>query len=166
MPRSEGSLFEMAIMDVSSGLVLFAAATSIVCLIVALFTAFIGQSEERILGSMIAAFVVLQTAEVALSNVNGIKFQSVEVISYAVELGISVWVALKTARFWPLIIAAIFLVKASAGLTEELGMQVGIFAREEVQIGLRLSAALIILWATVSGKNLRSYSMIRSPRPL
>lgn len=155
----------MAIIDVDNGLVLLSSATSIVCMIVALFSVFIGHAEERILGSMIAIFAVLQTSEVALSDVNLATIQSVEVISYTVELGISVWIALKTSRFWPLIVAAVFLVKACAALIQYCGIQVGIFAREEVQIALRLVVALIILWATVSGKSLRDYSAIRIPRP-
>lgn len=156
----------MALVDANNnGLVLFTAATSIVCMIVALFTVFIGQSEERILGSMVATFAVLQTAELVLSNVNVTKIQSFEVISYAVELGVAVWIALKTTRFWPLIVAAFFLVKACSALTQYFGMQVGIFAREDVQIALRLIVALIILWATVSGKSLRDYNAIRIPRP-
>lgn len=156
----------MALVDANNnGLVLFTAATSIVCMIVALFTVFIGHSEERLLGSMVATFAVLQTAELVLSNVQVTMIQSFEVISCAVELGVAVWIALKTTRFWPLIVAAFFLVKACSALTQHFGMQVGIFAREDVQIALRLIVALIILWATVSGKSLRDYNAIRIPRP-
>ena len=155
----------MATFDVNNGLVLFAAATSIVCMIVALFAVFIGQAEERILGSMIAAFVVLQTAEVALPNLNVSKIQTAEIVSYAVELGISVWIALRTKRFWPLIVAALFLVKACAALIQFVGMEIGVFALEEVQITLRLIVALIVFWATVFGKSLREHSALKIPRP-
>lgn len=155
----------MATFDLNNGLVLFAAATSIVCMIVALFAVFIGQAEERILGSMIAAFVVLQTAEVALPNLNVSKIQTAEIVSYAVELGISVWIALRTKRFWPLIVAALFLVKACAALIQFVGMEIGVFALEEVQITLRLIVALIVFWATVFGKSLREHSSVKIPRP-